>query len=82
MLKLLIGKDWISNRNEIFSRIAQDVHNKQGNRILLVPELISHECERILCATSGDTSSRGAVLHKIGPQSIRLFRSSGGSMPG
>lgn len=62
MLKLLIGKDWISNRNEIFSRIAQDVHNKQGNRILLVPELISHECERILCATSGDTSSRYAEV--------------------
>ena len=58
MLKLLIGKDWVTNRDEVFNRIAQDVRNREGNRILLVPELISHACERLLCKVAGDTSSR------------------------
>lgn len=62
MLKLLIGRDWRANRDEIFRRIAEDVHNGQGNRILLVPELISHACERLLCASAGDTSSRYAEV--------------------
>ena len=62
MLKLLIGRDWTANRNEIFSRITQDVRERKENRILLVPELISHECERLLCATAGDTASRYAEV--------------------
>ena len=62
MLKLLIGRDWIANRDEIFRRIAQDVHDGKGNRILLVPELISHERERLLCMAAGDTASRYAEV--------------------
>lgn len=62
MLKLLIGRDWLANRDEIFRRIALDVHNNQGKRILLVPELISHESERLLCTAAGDTSSRYAEV--------------------
>lgn len=62
MLRLLIGKDWRENRNEIFKEIAQDVKNRRGKRILLVPELISHEYERLLCKYAGDTSSRYAEV--------------------
>ena len=62
MLTLLIGRDWLANTEEIFRRIAQDVHSRKGNLILLVPELISHESERMLCATAGDTSSRYAEV--------------------
>ncbi len=62
MLTLLIGTDWLANRNEILKRIARDVHNRQGNRILLVPELISHESERLLSCAAGDTSSRYAEV--------------------
>ena len=62
MLKLLIGRDWLANRDGIFRRIAQDVHNRKGKRILLVPELISHESERLLCYAAGDTSSRYAEV--------------------
>ena len=62
MLKLLIGRDWRANRDEIFSRITQDIRNRRGNRILLVPELISHESERLLCARAGDTASRFAEV--------------------
>ena len=62
MLKLLIGRDWLANREEIFRRIARDVQDRKGNRILLVPELISHACERLLCAAAGNTSSRYAEV--------------------
>lgn len=62
MLKLLIGKDWLANRNEVFRRIARDVRDHKTNRILLVPELISHACERLLCSAAGDTSSRYAEV--------------------
>lgn len=62
MLHLLIGKDWIANRNEILQRVAADVAAGQGNRILLVPELISHEMERLLCSYAGNTASRYAEV--------------------
>ena len=62
MLHLLIGKDWTANRDAILARIARDVHHRRGNRILMVPELISHETERRLCMTAGDTSSRYAEV--------------------
>lgn len=62
MLTILTGKDWTVNRNEIFHQIAQDVIDKRPNRILLVPELISHDSERQLAAVAGDTASRYAEV--------------------
>ena len=62
MLTILLGKDWISNRNLILDMLAQDVKNGQGNRILMVPELISHDTERRLCKAAGDTCSRYAEV--------------------
>jgi len=62
MLHLLLGTDWTANRKEILSRIADDVRHRRGNRILMVPELISHETERLLCAEAGDTASRYAEV--------------------
>ncbi len=62
MLTLLLGRDWTANRKEILSRIARDVKNKKENRILMVPELISHDTERRLAATAGDTASRYAQV--------------------
>ena len=49
MLTLVLGTDWITVRAEILSRISLDVKNRNGGRILMVPELISHEMERRLC---------------------------------
>ena len=62
MLHLLIGTDWTANRDEILSRISRDVKEEKGNRILLVPELVSHEMERHLCTWAGDTASRFAEV--------------------
>lgn len=62
MLTLIYGKDWTANRDVILRLIAGDVSVRKGNRILLVPELISHDTERRLCAVAGDTSSRYAEV--------------------
>ncbi len=62
MLTLLLGSDWVANRNEILGRISADVKAQQGHRILLVPELISHDTERRLAAAAGDTASRFAEV--------------------
>lgn len=62
MLTLLLGTDWTRNRNEILQMLADDVASRKGNRILLVPELISHDMERRLCAAAGNTTSRYAEV--------------------
>lgn len=62
MLKLLLGKDWVANRTVILDLLAEDIHTKQPNRILMVPELISHDTERRLCAVGGPTTSRFAEV--------------------
>ncbi len=62
MLTLVYGTDWVANRDVLLNRIAQDVHCQQGGRILMVPELISHDTERRLCAAAGDTASRFAEV--------------------
>ncbi len=62
MLKLCLGTDWVANRNAICNEIAADVKDHQGGRILIVPELISHDMERRLCAAAGDTASRYAQV--------------------
>ncbi len=62
MLTLLLGTDWTANRDAVFSMLAQDVSEQKGGRILMVPELISHETERRLCISVGDTASRFAEV--------------------
>ena len=62
MLTLLLGTDWVANRDEVLKRISADVKVGQGNRILMVPELISHDMERRLCAAAGETTSRFAEV--------------------
>ena len=62
MLHLLLGRDWTANRDEILRRIADDVKCRRPGRFLMVPELISHDMERRLCAAAGDTASRYAEV--------------------
>ena len=62
MLRLLMGRDWVAVRDEILRRIAADVAEEKGGRILMVPELISHDTERRLCEAAGDTASRYAEV--------------------
>ena len=62
MLKILLSRDFVAGRDAVLARVAEDVRSKQGGRILMVPELISHDMERRLCAAAGDTASRFAEV--------------------
>ena len=62
MLTLIYGTNWRSNRERVLKMLSEDVSARKGNRILLVPELISHDTERRLCAVAGDTCSRYAEV--------------------
>ncbi len=62
MLELILGTDHTANTDEILRRIAEDVSNEMPGRILLVPELSSHDMERRLCDAAGDTASRFAEV--------------------
>ena len=62
MLRLLLGKDWKILRQKILTQIGENVDNRQEGNVLIVPELVSHEMERALCAAAGDSSSRYAEV--------------------
>ena len=62
MLTVLLGADWTENRKVVLNRISQDVAEQKSGRILIVPELISHDMERRLCATAGDTASSSFAM--------------------
>lgn len=62
MLTLLLGTDWVANRQEVLLRIREDVKAQRDGIILMVPELISHDTERRLCQIVGDSASRYAEV--------------------
>ncbi len=77
MLQLLLGTDWVANRNRILGMVADDVRAGLGNRILVVPELISHDMERRLCKEAGDTASRFAEVVSFSRLSRRVSEYTG-----
>lgn len=62
MLRIILGKDWVANRDRTLSCIVEDVSHGKENIVLLVPELISHDMERRLCAAVGDRASACAQV--------------------
>ena len=80
MLHLLLGTDWTANRDEILRRISRDVREGKGNRILLVPELNSHDAERRLCAWAGDSASRFAEVLSFSRMARRVAEDLGWGM--
>ena len=81
MLRILLGKDWITVKNEILSRISSDVAAQHGGRILMVPELISHDTERRLCTAAGDTASRFAEVLSFTRLARRVADATGCKIP-
>ena len=80
MLHLLLGTDWTANRDEVLRRISRDVREEKAGRILMVPELISHETERRLCAAAGDTASRFAEVLTFTRMARRVAEEMGSGM--
>ena len=62
MLEMLLCKDWTAGRDEILRLVTQDVQAEKAGVILLVPELISHDMERRLCAWAGNSACRYAEV--------------------
>ena len=62
MLEMLLCKDWTAGRDEILRLVTQDVQAVKAGVILLVPELISHDMERRLCAWAGNSACRYAEV--------------------
>ena len=62
MLELILSTDWIAGREEILRRISAQIAAREHGQVLMVPELISHDTERRLCAAAGDTASRYAEV--------------------
>ena len=62
MLRLMLSTDWLAGREAILEQVAGAVRERRSNQILMVPELISHDTERRLCAAAGDTASRYAEV--------------------
>ena len=79
MLTLLLGKDWTVNRDRILNMISRDVAEEKPGRILIVPELISHETERRLCTAAGDTASRFAEVLSFSRLAGRVECACGGT---
>lgn len=77
MLQLILGRDWTANRDVILRLIAEDVKQEKSGVILMVPELISHDTERRLCAAAGDTASRFAEVLSFTRLERRVSESSG-----
>lgn len=62
MLHLLIGKDWKENRQKVLQLITEDISKERSGRVLMVPELVSHDTERRLAEKAGDTACRYAEV--------------------
>ena len=57
MLRLITGRAGSGKTAAIYNEIRQAAEKGQGRRLLIVPEQYSHEAERELCRTCGDTLS-------------------------
>ncbi len=77
MLTILLSRDWVAGREEILRRLASDVAKELPGRILLVPELISHDTERRLCVAAGDTASRFAEVLSFSRLASRVSEQAG-----
>lgn len=81
MLTLLLGTNWKQNKKYILNSLADDVKNMQGGRILMVPELISHQTERDLASYAGNTASRYAEVLSFSRLAKRVAEEEGKVLP-
>lgn len=77
MLELIIGTDWVANRDAVLQLVSQDVHARRNGIVIMVPELVSHDMERRLCETAGDTASRYAEILPFSRLANRISESVG-----
>ena len=78
MLRLIIGRAGSGKTGAVINEIAQAVENRQGGRMLIVPEQYSHEAERELCRRCGDSLSLYAEVFSFTGLARRIMSKQGG----
>lgn len=76
MLKLILGRARTGKTTELLRRVA-----KAGERrpqVILVPEQVSHDMERLLCAQCGPEASRYGEILSFTRLAQRVFTQGGG----
>ena len=79
MLTLLTGTDRTGLTANVFSQIKAHADAGVSGQILIVPEQFSHEAERRLCSSGGDSISRFAEVLSFSRLSDRLATVCGGA---
>jgi len=76
MLKLILGRARTGKTTYLFDRIRQQ--GPYRPQVLLVPEQVSHDMERLLCAHCGSGASRYAEILSFTRLAQRVFTRAGG----
>ena len=79
MLRLITGKAGTGKTAVIMEEIKRAVEEKQGSRLLIVPEQYSHEAERELCLRCGDSLSLYGEVFSFTGLARRMAGRVGGS---
>lgn len=78
MLHLVTGFDRVSVSAALEQELCDAVMRQEAGQILIVPEQFSHEAERRLAVTAGDTVSRYGEVLSFSRLADRVFASFGG----
>lgn len=78
MLHLITGTDRNAISDYLMQLVSSEVLLKRDGQILIVPEQFSHETERRLCNTCGDTASRFAEVFSLSRMADRIAGEYGG----
>ncbi len=76
MFKLLLGRAGAGKTTAVLERLCKA--GQERRQVLLVPEQMSHETERALCAAGGPQASLYAEVLSFSRLSNRIFQSAGG----
>ncbi len=79
MLRLITGRAGSGKTALLIREIAAAVQAKQGGRMLLVPEQYSHEAEKELCRSCGDSLSLYAEVFSFTGLARRILARQGGA---
>ena len=78
MLKIYLGRAGTGKTGRIMQEMHEHVERSQHNLILVVPEQYSHDAERLLCETCGDSASMYAQVLSFTRMCSRAFSELGG----
>lgn len=78
MLRIIMGRAGSGKTGRIMSEIKTHIENGEGGIILVVPEQYSHDAERLLCESCGDSASMYAQVLSFTRMCARVFAEQGG----